>query len=392
MSAARTRALRALLAAGIAALSASDARAEKRKPLPEPEVSLSVATAQVVERQVGQLGFVSGRALTGGADGALDVVFALDGSEETAYGAGVDVNGDGEIAGGGTRLGKLLGSRAKGGADSILAAQVKAVETLLSDMDERATRIGVVIFAGGAAASADNAWAPVELGSRYTRVRQQLRELLDVYAPGGAADLPAGLRAARLELREGTPAERCCPQQRIVLVADGYPASARESALATEQRAITLARRLRDDRIRVDVYAVGPLATQRPRAATKVAEYSGGSFVPVEKPGDLLNVLPQIDFAEIAELRIVNVGSGARAIEQVQYPDGGFSALVPLQEGENEIEVYARATNGAEKSVRVKIRGPGRELSEREQLDLERFDRSLERQRELRIETDDPKK
>src|SRR5262249_18007229 len=161
------------------------------------------------------------------------------------------------------------------------------------------------------------------------RVRNKLRELLDIYGSGGNADLPAGLRQARVDLVEARPAEDCCPQQRIVLVADGYPQSGRETALATEQRALNLANTLRKRRIRVDGSAVGTLAQQRPRAAVKVAEFSRGSFVPVDRPGDLINVLPEIDFTEIDELRIVNLGSGQRALEQVQYPDGNFSALVP---------------------------------------------------------------
>ena len=384
------------LVLGFLVLGVGSAHGEGR-PKPQNEgVSLRVNAAYAIEREASKLGFVSGRALTGGAQGTLDVVFALDGSESTAFTSGVDVNGDGKVTGAGDQLRKTLGqlvglgSRAKGGADSVLAAEVVAVETLLRDLDDRSTRVGVVVFAGGDGGSTDDAWSQAELTSRYAQVRIKLRELLEIYPPGGTANLPAGLRAARLELLEGRPAEDCCPQQRIVLVADGFPKSGRETALATEQRALNLANMLRKDRIRVDVYAVGPLAQARPRAATKVAEYSGGSFVAVERPGDLINVLPEIDFTEIDELRVVNLGSGQRALEQVQYPDGGFSALVPLGEGENEIEVYARASNGDENTVRVRISGPARALSERERLDLERLERTLERQRQLRIETEEP--
>ncbi len=368
-------------------------------PRPKPQnkgVSLRVHAAYTLERESSKLGFVSGRALAGGAQGTLDVVFALDGSESTALGSGVDVNGDGKVTGGGDALGKVLGAvvgvkpTSRGGADSVLAAQVMAVETLLRDLDDRSTRVGVVVFAGGSGPGADNAWSQVELTSSYGRVRTKLRELIEIYSPGGSADLPAGLRGARLELLEGRPAQDCCPQQRIVLVADGYPQSGSESALATEQRALNLANMLRKDRIRVDVYAVGPLARQRPRAATKVAEFSRGRFVPVDRPGDLVNVLPEIDFTEVDELRVVNLGSGQRALEQVQSADGGFSALVPMREGENEIEVYARASNGDEATVRVTISSAARAPSERERLDLERLERALERQRQIRIETEEP--
>lgn len=387
--------------AGVAVVSLGvalgSARGGEGRPKPPAKgVSLRVNAAYAIEREASKLGFVSGRALAGGAQGTLDVVFALDGSQSTAFTSGVDVDGDGKVTGSAGGLEETLDAvvglkpRSKGGPDSVLAAQVVAVETLLRDLDERSTRVGVVVFAGGSEGSADDAWTQAELSSPYGRVRSKLRELLQIYPPGGSADLPAGLRAARLELVEGRPAEDCCPQQRIVLVADGYPQSGRESALATEQRALNLANMLRKDRIRVDVYAVGPLAQQRPRAATKVAEYSGGSFVPVDRPGDLINVLPEIDFAEIDELRIVNLGSGQRALEQVQYPDGGFSALVPIQDGENEIEVYARASNGDEKTVRVTIGAATRSLDVRERLDLERLERTLERQRQIRIETVDP--
>ena len=389
---------RALLRGALALLvllSAARAAGESRPKPQNKGVSLRVSAAYAIERDASRLGFVSGRALTGGPDGTLDVVFALDGSAETALTSGVDVNGDGKVSGGGGRIGKALESLvglksvSPGGPDSVLAAQVVAVETLLRDLDDRSTRVGIVVFAGGSGRSADNAWSQAELSPRYTRVRNKLRELLQLYSPAGAADLPSGLRAARLELLEGRTAEGCCPQQRIVLVADGYPQSGNESALATEQRALNLAKNLRKDRIRVDVYAVGPLAQLRPRAAIKVAEYSGGSYVAVDRPGDLINVLPEIDFTEIEELRIVNLGSGQRALEQAQSPDGGFSALVPLKEGDNEIEVYARASNGDETSVRVTIGGPARAPSETERLELERLERALERARQLRIETEE---
>jgi hypothetical protein len=377
-------------------LGLGEAHGQGRPKPPNKGVSLRVNAAYAVERDSARLGFVSGRALTGGAQGTLDVVFALDGSESTSLTSGADVNGDGKVTGNAGSVGKALGAaigihpKSSGGADSVLAAEVVAVETLLRDLDARSTRVGVVVFAGGAGPGVDNAWSQAELTSSYTRVRSKLRELIEIYSPGGTADLPAGLRAARLELLEARPSEDCCPQQRIVLVADGYPQSGIESALATEQRALNLANMLRKDRIRVDVYAVGPLAQQRPRAATKVAEYSGGKFVPVDRPGDLVNVLPEIDFTEIDELRIVNLGSGQRALEQVQSPDGGFSALVPLAQGENEIEVYARASNGDETMVRVTISGPARALTERERLDLERLERAVERRRQIRIETEDP--
>jgi hypothetical protein len=385
-------------ALALVATTLDSARGEGRPKPQDKGVSLRVTAAYAIERDAAKLGFLSGRALTGGAAGTLDVVFALDASQETSYTSGVDVDGDGKVTGAGGRFGRVLDSlagvkpKSKGGPDSVLAAEVAAVETLLRDLDERSTRVGVIAFAGGSDGSADDAWSQAELNSSYTRVRNKLRELLDIYGSGGTADLPAGLRLARLELVEARPAEDCCPQQRIVLVADGYPQSGRESALATEQRAMNLANTLRKDRIRVDVYAVGPLAQQRPRAATKVAELSRGSFVPVDRPGDLINVLPEIDFTEIDELRIVNLGSGQRALEQVRYPDGNFSALVPLLPGDNEIEVYARASNGDEKTVRVTISGPARALSERERLDLDKMERTLQRERQLRIETEDPER
>src|SRR5688500_14122782 len=90
----------ALSSLALALCLASGSAAGKGRPKPPDKgVSLRIAAAYAVERQGFKLGFVSGRALAGGPEGTLDVVFALDGSSETAFTSGVDVNKDGKVTG-----------------------------------------------------------------------------------------------------------------------------------------------------------------------------------------------------------------------------------------------------------------------------------------------------
>ena len=356
----------------------------RRAPANTP-ISVTVNGAYLIGERAGRpLGFLTGSALAGLEDGdRMDVVFVIDASSVTAATAGSDIDGDGRVSGR-PGLGSLFGRGA--GGDSILASEVAAIEAVLGEIDSRVTRVGVVAYAGGAEGSADHAWIQSPLTFDYEQVSSRLRELLEYYTPGGSSDLPAGLRLARVALVEAERQSRGAPaRRRIVLLSEGYPESPRESQIRTEQRTIALARLLRKDGIRVHSYAVGPRALERPRAAMEVAAHSRGRYYPVEDPGDLPRVLPAIDLGQLEELRVTHVASGEPALEQVQRPDGRYSALVALSPGENEVEVYARASNGAERRVIVTLT-PGAELDPRAQLELARLELGKQALRQLVVE------
>lgn len=374
-----TRAAVTLGLTGCALLALLAAPASGPRAASRDEVSVSVATAYPIGKRGDQpIGFLSGRALAGLEDqDRLDVVFVLDASGVTGASSGVDIDGDGRIS----------GSPGRFGPDSILAAEIQAVEALLDELDDRTTRVGVVAYAGGAAGSADDAWVQVPLTSDYADARSRMRKMLEYHTPQGSSDMPAGVRLARIELIEGR--ERNAPRahRRIVLLSEGYPETPRESQLRTEQRIVAMARRCRSQGIRIHSYAIGPLALERPRAAIEIARHSRGAYVPVDDHEELRNVLPRIDLAQIKKLEVTHVATGEPALETLRTPDGRYSALVPLRPGQNEVEVYVRSSNGAERRVRVEI-SADRPRDPRDALDLARLKRRLapDVRRELVVE------
>ena len=375
------RVTRSAAAATLAALAlaSGSARAESTVFLTIDSLSRS----EVVRGDT-RLGFVSGRALA--AEGALpqfDVLFLVDVSGSTAQSAGVDVDGDGRISGGGGRRG-LFGGR-KTGADSILAAELAAVESLVSTFDPRTTRVGVVSFSGGDHPGGDSAMVDVPLTSSYARVRAGLREI-QLSGPDGWTNLYAGLRIARGEVSGGRESEskpRPGAQRHVVLLTDGYPLVPYESPERSAGRAIKLAERMGRERIRVDTYAIGPDATDQPRAALRVARASGGRFTAVRDPRDLERLLGEASFASIDEVRVRNVDTDGAADQVIRNADGSYSALVPLRPGENTIEVWARSTDGVEKTVRRTGIFSDQSLAQREQADLARL---IAKSRSRRVE------
>jgi len=369
--------------------------------------SVSLATPG---RKVERLGFVSGRALAhSGSMKLFDVMFLIDVSGSTADSSGVDIDGDGRVSGGGgLKLGpiRLGGSSGKGGGDSVLAAEVAAVGSLLDSFDPRTTRVGIVTFSGSQNASSDHAWVEVPLTPEYRRVRSGLEQVLLAGAEGGT-NMYAGLRLAGIELGGGRSAEstrRAGSQRHIVLLTDGFPTlpgrptRGGERSPESEDRAIAIAQRLGKKGVRVHTFAIGKEAAERPRAAVEVAEASGGGFTAVRDPGDLGKLLGEVKFASIEELRIRNRTSGLEAVDQLHNADGTYAALVPVQEGLNTIEVMAQSTDGSIERVEITTRVGTEPLTDRQGADRARLlELSLARERgkeqparDLEIEVEDP--
>jgi hypothetical protein len=398
--------IRALFCVALGVGSEGIARAEPA------EVFLTIDSVSLAAppRKAGRLGFVTGRALAhSGSMKLFDVVFLIDVSGSTADSSGVDIDGDGRVSGGGgLKLGpiRLGGSGGKGSGDSILAAEVAAVRSLLDTFDPRTTRVGVVTFSGSPNASSDHAWVEVPLTSEYRKVRSGLEEILLAGAEGGT-NMYAGLRLAGMELGGGRSAEstkRAGSQRHIVLLTDGFPTlpgrprPRGERSPEAEDRAIAMAQRLGKKGVRVHTFAIGREAAERPRAAVECAEASGGGFTAVEDPGDLGKLLGEVQFASIEELRIRNLTSGLEAVDQLHNADGSYAALVPVQEGLNTIEVVARSTDGSIERVEITTLVATTALTARQGADRARLlEISLARERgkaqpakDLEIEVEDP--
>ena len=304
------------------------------------------------------LGFLSGEAIAHqGTLEKFDIVFLLDISVSTRKPSGADIDRDG---------------RKRGRPDSILAAEVASVSALLDQMDPRHVRVGIAAVSGGGGGG-DQAWVEVEMTNDFDDVREGLQELL-LLGPQGGTNMQAGLRIARLEVRRRArtaPARKAA--RHVVLLTDGIPDGAREATKGSENTAMRLARKMGKEKIRVHAYAIGPKATQSPRAAVQIAKRSGGSYVAVNNPADLKSMLSEINFSAIEELRIRNLTTDQRSSQQVLGPDGVYSALVPIRSGENEIEVYARSSDGSEKRERRSLVFESGRLDAKQQAEVARL-------------------
>ncbi len=309
-----------------------------------PEITLTLDTVDVVRAPGAEpgLGYLSGRALAHAGELELfDVVFVIDTSGSTAEASGL-----------GKRSGWLsrLPGVPVGKTDSILGAEVAAIESLLDGFDPRTTRVGLVSFAGSEYPSADHAWVEAPLTSNYAELRKALEDRLLV-DPEGATNLRAGLLRGGIELL-GTRSAESRPRKRairhLVVLTDGIPTLPEPDPV---RGAIRAARSLAKRGIRVHVFAIGREAQHDGRAIVPVAKLTHGEYHAVEDLSKLAPLLGQIEFRSLRELRVLNLSNGARALEQTRDDDGAYAVLLPFAAGVNRIEVVAIASDGREQRV-----------------------------------------
>ena len=334
------------------------------------------------------MAFVSGLAYAHAGDlPKFDIVFVLDVSGSTAAPSGADVDGDGKVT---RRAGGLLGLGGEENPDSILAAEVAAVRTLLSQLDSRTTRVGVVIFSGDEDYRTPDAFVEVELTRDYREVERGLDGIL-LDGPNGRTNMHAGILRATVELlgsRSAVSRRRDGAQRIMMFLTDGIPTLPdRFSTRANTDRAIDVASKAARCGVHIHTFAIGREATREPRAPLEIARVTGGVFSPVADPRDLQAAIEGASFSEISELRIRNATTSAAASYQLRNPDGTYSALVPMQTGRNVIEVFARSTDGLEATRQVEVELAGRSvsmsMSERQNADLARL-RELRRRDNVR--------
>jgi Mg-chelatase subunit ChlD len=363
-----------VLAAALA-LAALDARAaEKRKPAapakPERarlELSIDSPEKNAVIGDPGGMAFVAGKALAHfGKLQTFDILFVVDASDSTAAPSGADVDGDGKVgarAGGplATVFGKLLPNNDRG--DSVLAAEISAVRTLVDQLDPRTTRVGVVTFSGDNDPLTPDASTVVPLTSDFARVEKGLDEILD-FGPNGMTNMVSGVLTGMIELlgtQSAYSEKRDGARRVMIFLTDGVPTLPYMSQPASNVReAIHYSLKAAKADIRIDTYAIGEEALSEPIVAVEMARVTNGVFTPVRDPRDLRAIFESIDFAEIGSLEIKNKTSGQPAAYKIQNPDGSFAALVPMREGLNVLEVQARATDGSEGQARVPVRFLGK--------------------------------
>lgn len=354
------------------ALVAGAVRAAEPAPLPtaDPkgasEITLTLDAVDRVRAPAAEpgLGYVSGRALAHQGELELfDVVFVIDTSGSTAEASGV-----GEGSGWLKRMPGVPVSR----TESILGAEVAAIESLLDGFDPRTTRVGLVSFAGEMDPRVDSAWVEAPLTSDFRELRKALEDRLLV-DPEGGTNLRAGLLRGGIEVL-GTRSAESRPRRNagrhLVVLTDGLPTLPERDP---EGGAIRAARSLAKRGVRVHVFEIGAASRARSRSGAKVASITHGEHHTVTDIAKLAPLLGEIEFRALRELRVTNLSTGAAALELVKDPDGGYAALLPVIAGMNRVEVVAIASDGRERRLEREIVFSDTELAPPQRARLERL-------------------
>jgi len=319
--------------------------------------------------------FVSGRALALlGEFRRFDVIFVIDRSQSTEHMTGIDLNGNGivgeERVGG---MGALFGST--DGGDSILAAELLAARRVLENLDPRNTRVGLVSFEGTrppdegdprygggivinlGGGSGEDAVTEAALTTDYDEISSALDR---VWRKGsdGSTNMTEAIRLAVRELRgfRGSLSTPDPGSEKIILFfTDGQPTLPYQNVRRNVRSVIRASDQAHRADIRIHSFAIGPDALRRPTATVEMAKVTGGYFTPVRDPGDLVDVVENVSFANIESLEIRNATLDRPAFETTSAADGSFAALVPLQTGHNTLEVRVRAADGTEAAATVDV-------------------------------------
>jgi hypothetical protein len=334
---------------------------------------------------------VSGKVVTDlGRSTNVDIMFVIDISGSTSQYAGTDFGdlgqlpdnpgsfgfGRPQIGIGGIGMGQPPVRNLR---NSILAAEVAASRRLLLQLNSQTTRIGVVTFSEGA-----KVLQP--LTHDFERVRRVLDDILRT-GPYGGTNMAEGIRLAITELMGLAISEKRPDAIKVqFLLTDGFPTmpigGGRRAAPEDTDFAINAARLAGKAGIKVHVFALGEEALSYPRAAVGIAKASGGIYTPVSRAADVLAVVENISVVGVDYVQIVNQTTGEKATHLRLAADGFFSSAVPVVKGRNQIDVFARASDGSTKRDSVSIDyQPGNQRS----LDLEVF---LEREKNLKLEVE----
>ena len=332
--------------------------------------------------------FVSGKvARDAGRSANVDIFLVIDISGSTAMYAGVnlgdadqppDNSGFGlpQITIGGMSVGRPAVRNLR---NSILAAEVAAARRLLLQLNSQSTRLGVLTFSEGA-----RLMQP--LTNDFDQVRRVLDDILRA-GPDGGTNMVEGIRMAITELMGLGRSERRTDAIKVqFLLTDGFPSlpigGGKRAAPEDSDLAINAARLSGRAGIKVHVFALGEEALSYPRAAVGIAKESGGAYTPVVRPADVLAAVENISAVGVDYVQVVNQTLGQRATQIRLGADGFFSSAVPVAEGRNQIEVLARASDGANGRDAVTI---FYQSGNQKSLELEVF---LERERKLKLEVE----
>jgi hypothetical protein len=303
---------------------------------------------------------VAGFATPLGGDGSYDIMLVIDVSTSTNEYAETDVSRDGRR------------DDVWSGPDSILQAQIRAASQFVRTLkrlprnhDGSRIHIGIVTFAGDErfrlrpedarfdptpqaiyALAKRDADTFLPLTRDYKAIQSQFQALSRT-KPVGTTNFAAGIGKAIIELagleEQGARSRPRADSQKVILfLTDGKPRLPydRFQAKRAALHAAKLAAKLD---IRINAFALGKNAVTRTvnGAVKGMAHRSDGGFVELENPGDIVTILNATSFAYVEQVKLVNQTTDQETRYVTTGIDGSFYGEIPLEEGENEIEVIA---------------------------------------------------
>ena len=318
----------------------------------------------------------------------VDIAFVIDISGSTLHYAGVDFGDLSRLPDGGGGFGmpqiSIFGAQmgqppARNLRNSILAAEVAAARRLLLQLDSQTTRVGITTFGQGARVIQP-------LTHDYDQVRRGLDDILRA-GPSGGTNMAEGIRTGITELLGlGISEKRTDAVKVQLLLTDGFPTmpigGGKRATPEDTQLAVNAARLSGKAGIKVHVFALGEEALTYPRAAVGIAQESGGTYTPVSRPADVLAVVENISVVGVDYVQIVNQTTGQKATQVRLAADGYFSSAVPVIEGRNQIDVFARASDGSSGRDSTTVYY---QSGTRKSLELEVF---LEKEKNLKLEVE----
>jgi len=267
-----------------------------------------------------------------------DVMIAIDESSSVYQSTGTDLDGDGVVGEPSSMM--LLGPRHQSTDpdDSVIAAELLAARALIRQLDPLSTRVGVILFG-------EDASLLSPLGSP-----KEAMMWLDSYEarlyPSGTSLASAleGALEAFFEYRE----DDLRRQRTVLLLSDGRPTH--PSATIGKREALELAQQLGEIGVPVQAFALGETALEDPEFYRELAERSGGRFIPVEDPANVVNEFANIRFTGLMDVQIHSTPSNkpGRAIRV--FPNGSFDGYVPLVPGRNEVTITGVMETGEQVS------------------------------------------
>jgi hypothetical protein len=293
----------------------------------------------------------------------FDLILGIDISQSAGAPAGSDVDGDGAI--GEMRGGYRIFSGSNDPGDSVLAAQLLATRTLVSQLDPHTTRVGLVAFSGDEDPATRDAFVVLPLTSDFALVGRAL-DYLNGQIPRGRTHIAAAIDTAVEELL-GSAEARSRPRpdatRVLLLMTDGQPTLPYPGdAEANGRWTLEAGRRAAAAGVRIDSFAIGSDANKEPNVLRSLSSVSAGRFTAVVQPAELVAHFEDLRITSIEGVVVHNRTTDKPAEHTLVEADGRFAALVELAEGENLLELVARDSSGAQSSrlVRLSLAREGR--------------------------------